>query len=120
MSGDNMETRVEKFKEYREEIQNSFSESDLTTKIVTSNRVNEIIDEQNKIENCQNDSNTISYDQLMNSYQIYDKGEIDEYVSPLSSKYKKKLAYIITAISVNSLLAIALLVVTILHFGGIL
>lgn len=115
-----METRVEKFKEYREEIQNSFSEADLTTKIVTSNRVNEIIDEQNKVENYKNDSNTISYDQLMNSYQIYEKGDKDEYVSPLASKYKKKLAYIITAVSINSLLAIALLVVTILHFGGIL
>lgn len=114
-----METRVEKFKKYREEIQNSFSESDYTTKMLTSSRVEKIIDEQNVSQNSCFDSKTISYDELMNTFQTYEAYEgNDKYVSPLIKKYKKQVAYNVVATSICFLLALAIIVICILHFGG--
>lgn len=115
-----METRVEKYKDYRKEIQESFAESDTTTKMLTSNRVEKIIDEQNNQTINSSDSTTISFDELMNSYQIYDKEQKEEEVSPLINKQKKRIAYIVTSISICSLIAISMLVVFFMHLGGIL
>ena len=114
------ETRVQKFKEYREEIQNSFAETDVTTKKKTSDRVEKILDEQEKEKSNRNGSSSasISFDELMDSYEIYDKGDKKTNVSPLEFKRKRHIAYMATAISVCSLLAIASLVVGILYFGG--
>lgn len=114
-----LETRVEKFKKYREEIQNSFSESDYTTKMLTSSRVEKIIDEQNVSQNSNFDSKTISYDELMNTFQTYETyDENDKYVSPLMKKHKKQIAYNVIATSICLLLALAIIVICILHFGG--
>ena len=116
------ETRVEKFKEYREEIQNSFSETDTTTKDKTSERVEKIIREQegnNPLE-LNGDTTTISFDELMNSYDIYEKDDQEKYVSPLEPLLKKRNTYIITGFSICGLLIVGIIVVLALHLGAIL
>lgn len=112
------DTRVEKYKEYRKEIQNSFSEADLTTKKKTSDRVNKILTEQDKEQAIERSSDSsISYKDLMGAYEMYDKNSVSE-VSPLANRHKKKINYIIIA-SVTIVILIAItIIVGVLTFGG--
>ncbi len=113
------ETRVEKYKEYRREIQNSFKDSDLTTKKKTSDRVEKILHEQDKEHAIdRSSSNSISYNETMGAYELYDKDADKKVVSPLQKKHQRRVRYIIFASVVCSLLLAATIVTGILAFGG--
>ena len=113
------ETRVEKYKEYRREIQNSFKDSDLTTKKKTSDRVEKILHEQdNERSISKSSSNSISYEETMGAYELYDKDTDKKEVSPLQKKHHRRVRYIIFASVVCSLLLAATIVVGYLTFGG--
>lgn len=112
------ESRVEKYKEYRQEIQNSFSEKDLTTKKKTSDRVNKILNEQDQEHALEKSSaNSISYKELMGAYELYDKDKKED-VSPLINKRRRQVRYIAFAGSVLLVLLIATIVVGVIAFGG--
>lgn len=108
------ETRVEKYREYRREIQNSFSEKDLTTKKKTSDRVNKILSDSSS---KRDSTNSISYNEIMGAYEIYDKDQKKE-SSPLEKKHRHKVMYIIFASIVSTLLIGATIIVGIITFGG--
>ena len=113
------ETRVEKYKEYRREIQNSFKDSDLTTKKKTSDRVEKILHEQDSERAInKNSSNSISYQETMGAYELYEKDVDKKSVSPLQKKHQRRVRYIIFASVVCSLLLAATIVVGYLTFGG--
>ena len=113
------ETRVEKYKEYRREIQNSFKDSDLTTKKKTSDRVEKILQEHDQERSIdRSSSNSISYSETVEAYELYDKDTDKKEVSPLIKKQQRKVRYIILASIVCSLLLVTTIVTGILAFGG--
>lgn len=113
------ETRVEKYKEYRREIQNSFKDSDLTTKKKTSDRVEKILHEQDNERSInKSSSNSLSYNDTVGAYELYDKDTDKKEVSPLQKKHLRRVRYIIFASVVCSLLLVATIVVGYLAFGG--
>lgn len=109
-----VETRVEKYREYRREIQNSFSEKDLTTKKKTSDRVNKILSGNSS---KRDSTNSISYNEIMGAYEIYDKDQKKE-SSPLEKKHRRKVAYVIFATIMSILLITSTVIVGIIAFGG--
>lgn len=109
-----VETRVEKYREYRREIQNSFSEKDLTTKKKTSDRVNKILSDNTS---KRDSTNSISYNEIMGAYEIYDKDQ-KKVSSPLAKKHRRKVAYVIFATIVSILLITSTVIVGIITFGG--
>ena len=100
------ETRVEKFKKYRDEIAASFPSNDDSTMKKTSDRVDKVLAE-NK------DSTSIPYDDLLDAYELYDKDEHEE-ISPLLWLHKKRRNYVI----IVTILSITALISGILYFGG--
>lgn len=113
------ETRVEKYKEYRREIQNSFKDSDLTTKKKTSDRVEKILNEQDKERAIRKSpANSISYDETVGAYELYEKDTDKKEISPLQKTHQRRVRYIIFASIVCTLLLAATIVTGILAFGG--
>lgn len=104
------ETRVEKFKKYRDEIAASFPSNDDSTMKKTSDRVDKVLAE-NK------DSTSIPYDDLLDAYELYDKGEHEE-ISPLLWLHKKRRNYVIIVSIILTILSITALISGILYFGG--
>lgn len=109
-----VDSRVEKYKQYRDEIQNSFSEVDETKAKKSSDYVSRLFGEQ---EQLNKNTSSISFNELMNAFDIYDNGE-EKYVSPLANHAKKKKRYIIFAISVCLLLLIMTIILGIFTFVG--
>lgn len=102
-------TRVEKYAEYRKEIQNSFR--DVTTKEKSASRVDKIIQENRMT------SNGMNYDDVMEAFGIYDT---DDHEQKKKSRINKKqiVSAIIYAIIILVLVG-ALIIVGIKAFGGI-
>ena len=101
-------TRVEKYAEYRKEIENSFR--DKTTKEVSSKRVEKMIKENRMT------SNKINYDDVLEAYDIYDTGVQEE---KRKSKISKKQIIFVMIYSVIIIALIAsLIIVGIQAFGG--
>ena len=101
-------TRVEKYAEYRKEIQNSFA--DTSTKEKSSDRVKKIL------RNTET-SNTISYDDVLGAYEIYDSNdEVEEKKRHHIEKHT--LIFVCSCILIIVALAIALVFIGIEAFGG--
>ena len=101
-------TRVEKYASYRQEIQNSFN--DVSTKEKSADRVKKILRNSDT-------SNSISYDDVMGAFEIYDsnKGREKRHMSTLE---KRQIIFILSCLIVIIALAIALVFVGIKAFGG--
>lgn len=100
--------RVEKYAKYREEIQNSFA--DVTTKEKSSDRVKQILRETGT-------SNSISYDDVMGAYEIYDSNP-SETKHKVIKLEKHQIIFLCSCLVVIIALAIALIIVGIKVFGG--
>lgn len=101
-------TRVEKYAEYRKEIEKSFR--NVTTKEQSASMVDKIIQENHMT------SNNINYDDVMEAYEIYDHDENEEKKKSQINK-RNVLFGMIYAIIIIALLA-ALIIVGIKAFGG--
>lgn len=108
------ETRVEKYRAYREEIQNLSSDSDLTTQKKTSDRVNKLLESQ---EGVSSRNESLSLDEMINAYEIYDKG-IDSEESPLLVKAKRKHIYVLVSLITCFVLIGLTIIFAIIAFGG--
>lgn len=107
------ETRVSKYKEYRREISEMSSEDDLTTKKMTSQRVSKYIKKDHR-----DTSNTLSLNEVMGAYEIYNHGELEEEKPPFESFHKRKALYIASYAVIALILIVGLIVTGILYFGG--
>lgn len=106
-----VETRVEKFKEYRSEIQSSFNDYN-STKKKTSDRIDKIMtSEDNK------NTSSISFDELMGAHELYEKID-DKKVSPLKGRKKVSIPYLLISISICCILLAITIWLGILTFGG--
>ena len=105
-----MESRVEKYREYRKEIQSDAGE-EVTAKSKTSEKV-DIVREKN------GHSESLSYDTVLGAHDIYSKNFNFNH-DPYKGKTRRNIPYIVC----SSLVLLALLSVTIflalLTFGGI-
>lgn len=102
-------TRVEKYAAYREEIQNSFN--DVSTKEKSSDRVKKIVRKGDT-------SNTISYDDVMGAYEIYDSNT-EQPKRKMLNLEKRQIIFVTSCLLVIIALAIALVFVGLKAFGGI-
>lgn len=105
-------TRVEKYREYRREIVNSFYvEKKETKKSIISERVSSHT--MNK-----DTGNTLSVDEVLEAYELYDdKKEVKE-KKHMSSAKKKELIFFLIGIGVAVILLTGLIIVGIHAFGG--
>lgn len=103
-----METRVEKYAKYREEIQNSFN--DMTTKEKTSERVQKIL-------NNTDSGRNIALSDVMEAYEIYDQddGENDKHKISVN---KRKVLFTLFFLLIIIGLVVAMIIVGIKAFGG--
>ncbi len=106
------ETRVEKFKSYREEIQSSFGD-DMTSKKKISDRISKFINEENM-----HNTSSISFDEIIDAYEIYEKKETDNF-SPLKGKKTISTSYIVISTIICVILLGLLIFVGLLAFGGL-
>ena len=105
-------TRVEKYREYRKEILNSFyNDKKVTKKSIASQRVS------NATLNTDT-GNSLSYDDVLEAYELYDeKVEVQE-KKTLSKVQKKQLVFLIVGILIVLGLLAGLIIVGIKVFGG--
>ena len=105
-------TRVEKYREYRKEIVNSFYFEEKTGK---KSEVSKKISEATLNKDT---TNSLSVDEVLDAYEIYDEqGEVDK-KKQLSKVQRKQLIKLLIAIGVVVVLVAAVIVVGILAFGG--
>ncbi len=105
-------TRVEKYREYRREILNSFYVDKKETKIsITSNKVSSAT--MNK-----DTGNTLSVDEVLEAYELYDDKKETIEKKKLSTEKKKELLFFLIGIGVAVILLTSLIIVGILAFGG--
>lgn len=108
-----METRVERYRELRNEIQSESGE-EITTKRKTSEKVSHMLDDETKSANKSKQS--ISFDKICDAYELYDKGEGEK------TPFKKQKIQFPVVMILASIVALALLGVLIylgiLLFGG--
>ena len=105
-----LESRVEKYKEYREEIQSSFGDD--STKKKTSDRIDKIISDEHK-----NNSSSISFDEIIGVHEIYEKGE-EKKESPLKGRKRVSVPYLLFSCFVCCILLAITIWLGILSFGG--
>ena len=105
-------TRVEKYREYRREIIASFYvEKKETKKSIASDRVS------SATMNGQT-GNSLSVDEVLEAYELYDdKKEVKE-KKKLSTAKKKELIFFLIGIGVAVILLTSLIIVGIFAFGG--
>ena len=101
-------TRVEKYAEYRKEIEKSFR--NVTTKEQSASMVDKIIQENHMT------SNNINYDDVMEAYEIYDHDKNEEKKKFRINK-RNILFGMIYAVIIFALIA-SLIIVGIQAFGG--
>ena len=107
-------TRVEKYREYRKEILNSFYNEKKNTKKEQSSEL------VSKATLNRDSNNSLSYDDVLEAYRIYDNDTLEE---DNTRKKKAKLPkqyviFLIGGISIAVLLVVALIVIGINLFGG--
>ena len=105
-----METRVEKYREYRREIQ-SEAGSEVTAKSKTSEKIEAIRDKNSSNE-------TLSYDTVMGAHEIYSKEELVK-IDPFKGKTRRNIPYIILSLFVLIVLAALTIFLGLLTFGGL-
>lgn len=105
-------TRVEKYRLYRKEILNSFYVDEKETK---KKKSSELV---SKITVNRDATNNISYDEVLEAYEIYDKNDIQNKKHRLNAYQKKQISFIIISVSIIILLLAALIIVGIFAFGG--
>ena len=104
-------TRVEKYREYRKEILNSFYfEEKETKKSLTSKRVSEAT--LNK-----DTSNSLSVEEILDAYQLYEEKETVQKKKQLSHFQKKQLILLLIGIILIIAIIIALIVIGINIWG---
>jgi len=106
-------TRVEKYREYRKEILNSFYvEKKDTKKTRASEKVSEAT--LNK-----DTTNNLSVEEVLEAYELYEeKEEAVKKNKTLSSYDKKRILFFAVSISIAVILVVALIIVGIFAFGG--
>jgi len=106
-------TRVEKYREYRKEILNSFYvEKKDTKKTRASEKVSEAT--LNK-----DTTNNLSVEEVLEAYELYEeKEEAVKMNKTLSSYDKKRILFFAVSISIAVILVVALIIVGIFAFGG--
>ncbi len=104
------ETRVEKFRSYREEIQSSF-DNGMTSKKKTSDRISKVINDENNA-----NTSSISFDEIMDAYEIYEKKE-PQIISPLKGRKTVSTSYIVFSIIICVILLALLIFVGVLAFN---
>ncbi len=109
-----METRVEKYRKLREQIQSTNGE-EITTKVKTSQRAQQFLDEKDNQNISKMDTSTIaiSYKEIMDAYSIYDKEHPKE-KDLLESVDKKRKIFLIVGLSLITTLLVALIIVGII------
>lgn len=107
------ETRVKKYQAYRRQIREMPSDDTLTTKKMASQRVGKFIKKDKR-----DTYSTLSFDEVMDTYEIYNNGESTPEKPPFESFYKRRIAYImIYAIIILSLL-VGFIITGVMYFGG--
>ena len=101
-------TRVEKYAKYREEIQNSFKDTSTFEK--SSDRVKKIIRPSDT-------SHSISYDDVMSAFEIYDSN-VDEKKPKTLGLDKRQILFVTSCILVIIALSVALVFIGLRVFGG--
>lgn len=103
-------TRVEKFREYRKEILNSFYfDNKKTKKSIASSKVsNATLNKDTAYD--------LSVDEVMEAYEVYDEKQESSKKKNLSSYEKKRLLFIIIGVGIAVLLLTALIIVGIFAF----
>lgn len=105
-------TRVEKYREYRKEILNSFYyEKKETKKSIVSSRVSQAT--LNK-----DTANNLTVEEVMEAYELYDESKPTEKKRTINNSQKKELLFFIVGIVVIIALIIGLVFVGINIFGG--
>lgn len=105
-----METRVDKYREYRREIQ-AEAGSEVTTKSKTSERIDAIRDKNSS-------DDTLSFDTVMGAHEIYSKEELVK-IDPFKGKTRRNVPYIILSTFVLLTLAALSIFLGLLTFGGL-
>ena len=105
-------TRVEKYREYRKEILNSFyHENKETKKSIASNKVSQATFYKDT-------SNSLSVDEVLDAYSLYEAKEEKAKKTTLNKSKKKELLFFVITIGVAIILITALIIVGIYAFGG--
>ena len=105
-------TRVEKYREYRKEILNSFYSSKVETKkSLASDKVSSAT--LNK-----DTANSMSVEQVLEAYKIYDDEQPVKTKKEMTPTKKKELAFFLIGIGVVAILITALVIVGVKAFGG--
>ena len=105
-------SRVEKYREYRKEILNSFySTKKETKKDIASKRVSNAT--MNK-----DTGNSLSYEEVLEAYELYDENQPVQEKKHLSAAKKRQLIFLIVGILISIALLVALIIVGIQIFGG--
>lgn len=106
-------TRVEKYREYRKEILNSFYDDEVvTTKKQSSDLVHQVTANRDTV-------NNMSYDEVLEAYRIYDQGEENtKRKKKISKSQRNYRTFLIICVSIIVVLIVALIIVGIKAFGG--
>lgn len=105
-------TRVEKYREYRKEILNSFyHEKEESKKSIASSKVSQATFYKDT-------SNSLSVDEVLDAYSLYEKKEENVKKVSLNKSKKKELLFFVIMIGVVIILITALIIVGIFAFGG--
>ena len=106
-------TRVEKYREYRKEILNSFYfDKKESKKSITSSKVSSATMNTDT-------GNSLSYEDVLNAYEIYEEEHPSKPTKRKMNAFEKKqLIFILVGSGVALLLIVALFIVGIYAFGG--
>lgn len=107
-----VETRVEKYKEYRNEIQSSFND-ETSTKRKTSDKIEKIIADNTNKEN----TSSLSFDEIINAHELYEKFE-EKKESPLKGRKRVSASYLFISILICCILVAITIWLGILTFKG--
>lgn len=110
------ETRAELFRKYREEISKMEDESTFTNKEKVSRKVDVMLEKQTNA-NKETSSLQFSFDEVVDTSDIYGN-EVKGRTNPLTQKEKKDRIFRVCVIASIALVAVAIIIVGILYFGG--
>lgn len=115
-----METRVEKYRKLREEIQSTSGE-EITTKIKTSQRAQLFLDEKDRQNLSKMDTSTISisYKEIMDAYSLYEKEHPLEKDISENQEKKHKAFFIVSGLTIGILLSALIVVGIIILVKGV-
>ena len=106
-------TRVEKYREYRKEILNSFYNEKKNTKKQQSSEL------VSKATLNRDSNNSLSYDDVLEAYRIYDDSSTETKKEKTKRFKKQHRAFLFGGLAVILALAICLVIIGINLFGGL-